>query len=237
MISFIKKKFQNIGVNLTQQDQAEDSSFLKAAIDAGWAFITFDPEGNILSANNIFLQIVGYKVNDLVGAHHSLLCTAAYVSTTEYQNFWKNLAAGQVNSGEFSRVHKDGKEIWLNASYTPVKDKKGNIVKVIKIASDITEMVQSRDRANWVQNAVDSGWASIQFDQNGHIREVNENFLHTFSYSKAEIIGGHHKLFCKNEYTLSDEYQSFWHKLREGQIFSGEFERFDKNGKSIWTIL
>ncbi|UXX80117.1 PAS domain-containing methyl-accepting chemotaxis protein [Reichenbachiella carrageenanivorans] len=214
--------------------KADLSNSLQQAIDTGWAHIEFYPDGTIIYANNIFLNATGYTYSELQGQHHRMLCSEKYTQTNEYKDFWINLSMGNIHTGEFKRLHKNGHEIWLNASYTPVKNTDGQVTKIVKIASDITDMVNTRKKAQWVQAAVDSGWATIEFDINGIVIDANENFLHHFGYSKQEIIGNHHRMFCQPEYTQSEEYDQFWIQLKKGDISSGEFERIKKSGEIIW---
>jgi methyl-accepting chemotaxis protein len=114
-----------------------DSDIL-TAVNAGWAMIEFDPTGNILSANDYFLSTVGYA--NLVGKHHRIFCEDSYAAGAEYKAFWTDLAEGKVQAGEFKRLTQNGEEIWLNASYSPVKDDHGQVVKVIKIATNISDV-------------------------------------------------------------------------------------------------
>ncbi|UKN01600.1 PAS domain S-box protein [Paracrocinitomix mangrovi] len=116
---------------------------LQAAVDTGWACIEFHPDGTIIEANQNFVNALGYNSpKDLAGNHHRMFCEAEYSGSSDYVTFWNELANGVVQSGEFKRIRKDGSEIWINASYTPVKDENGNVFKVIKIANDITNVKQ-----------------------------------------------------------------------------------------------
>ncbi len=226
-----------IAADITQMvnDRAKANA-VQSAVDTGWASIEFEPDGTIINANSNFLQALGY--NDLVeikGKHHRLFCAKEYVETIAYKQFWNNLAEGKLNSGEFKRIKKDGSEVWINASYTPILNDKGEVYKVIKIASDITDMVASRLRADAVQAAVDTGWASIEFEPDGTILNANDNFVQTLGFAgKSEIIGKHHRLFCDEKYASSIEYRDFWRSLADGKVQSGEFQRFSKQGEEIW---
>lgn len=143
-----------IGIRYEKTGQVlalEESLALKAAVDAGWAMIEFEPDGTIINANSNFVQTAGYRdVEEIIGKHHRIFCTTEYSSTSDYQQFWNDLANGEVRAGEFERRTKDGSELWLNASYTPVSNKQGQVVKVIKIASDITKMVTLRSEGEVV---------------------------------------------------------------------------------------
>lgn len=110
-----------------------------SAIGRSQAVIEFTPTGEIVMANENFLNAVGYSLDEIKGRHHSMFAEASYVSTAEYKQFWKTLAAGEFFTGEFKRVGKNGKVIWLQASYNPIFSPSGEVINVVKYASDITE--------------------------------------------------------------------------------------------------
>lgn len=209
---------------------------IQEAVNVGWASIEFEPDGTILTANENFVRTLGYNdQNEMVGQHHRMFCEREYTNSPEYKQFWIDLANGKNNSGEFKRISRTGEDVWINASYNPVSDENGNVVKVIKIASDINEMVKTRTQANAVTSAVDTGWASIEFTPEGNILNANKNFVTTLGYSSEnEMIGNHHRMFCEGDYAKSNEYQQFWNDLANGKVQSGEFKRLSKNGNEVW---
>ena len=109
------------------------------AISKVQAVIEFKPDGTILHANDNFLSTVGYGLDEVVGKHHRIFCESEYASSPAYSQFWTNLANGSVDSGEYKRIGKGGKEIWINASYNPVFNPEGQVYKVVKFASDVTK--------------------------------------------------------------------------------------------------
>lgn len=123
--------------NITEAEFLSSNS-LESAIDVGWGRVDFDPDGTIVSLNDIFLQLVAYKRAEILGAHHSILCDPEYVKSSSYTKFWKDLRSGKIQKGEIKRFTKDGEEKWFLASYSPVLDKSGKVIKVIKISTDIT---------------------------------------------------------------------------------------------------
>lgn len=230
-------KIIKIASNVTEMVAIrEQAAAIQSAVDTGWGSIEFDPKGNILEVNENFYQLLGYdSKEEVVGNHHRVFCDDAYANSSEYKQFWKDLANGVIQSGEFKRFTRTGNEVWINANYTPVKDQDGEVVKIIKIAADITNMVETRNQADAIKSAVDTGWASIEFKPDGTIIEVNDNFTHTLGYSnKKEIVGNHHRMFCESEYALSSEYELFWKSLANGNIQSGEFKRLSKKGEDVW---
>ncbi len=202
------------------------------AIHNALAVIEFDPEGNILTANDNFLQAIGYNLSEIVGQHHRMFVDSQLAQSQEYRDFWRDLEMGKSQTREFKRVRKGGVPIYLSASYMPVFNSSGNVVKIIKIAQDITEQkLQSMEREGQV-DAISKSQAVISFNMDGTIIEANENFLNAVGYSLNEIKGQHHRMFCED--SSSPEYKAFWEKLNRGEFDSGEYKRVGKGGKEIW---
>ena len=204
------------------------------SVDENFAVISFDSIGNILNANGNFLNALGYKKDEIIGKHHKIFCETSYINSNEYAVFWDNLGKGISQVGEFKRIKKDGSFIWIQASYTTVKDSKGKTTGVIKFAQDITQQkIKTLDYESQL-DAISKSQAVIEFDMNGIILKANDNFLNTLGYTLNEIIGKHHKMFCENEYVNSSEYSEFWEKLNRGNFDAGEYLRIGKNNKEIW---
>jgi methyl-accepting chemotaxis protein len=211
----------------------KNSSVLNA-VNQSMAMIEFTPEGKILNANHNFIQTVGYSLEEIKGKHHSMFCTQDYAKTKEYMSFWKDLAQGHAKQETFKRINKYGEPIYLEASYNPIKNKKGKIIKVIKLAQDVTLKTLEQQKTSAKLQAIESTMASIEFDTEGNIITANENFTLTMGYSLNEIKGKHHSMFCNKEYSRTQEYKNFWLNLRNGHNFADVFERKTKAGKSIW---
>ena len=111
------------------------------AISRSMASIEFEPDGTIITANQNFLDAVGYKLDEIVGQHHSIFVLKEDQGL-EYQEFWRLLAAGKFQAAEYRRKRKDGSEFFINASYNPILDEEGNVIKVVKFASDETDKMK-----------------------------------------------------------------------------------------------
>lgn len=207
---------------------------LTNALSSSMAMIEFTPSGNILTANQNFLDTMHYKLSQIVGQHHSMFCTKKLVASDEYKSVWRELAKGKAVKGEFMRITSQGDEIWLAASYCPVLDNQGSVYKVVKIASDVTNTVQTMHNLNAQVKAVSRSMAIIEFDTKGNILEANDNFLETMGYSAAELKGQHHRLFCSQELANSETYRQLWQRLNHGEFVSGTFERVNKQGDTVW---
>ena len=119
------------------------------AINRSNAIIYFDLEGYILGMNSIFLLAMGYQEEDhkqLVGKHHSIFVSYEYSKSEEYKKFWATLREGKFFEGEFERKKMDGAPIFLQATYNPIFDENNTITKVMKIATDITETVNYKNK-------------------------------------------------------------------------------------------
>lgn len=204
------------------------------ALDRSQAVIEFEPSGTILKANDNFLSALGYSLDEIQGRHHAMFVDPDYARTEEYKAFWKGLAAGDFRSGLFKRRTKEGKDIWIEATYNPIFDKKGKVYKVIKFASDTTKRVlEAADLKSQVE-AVSKVSAVITFDLNGNILDANQNFLNAMGYAIEEIRGRHHSMFVDPEYAKSAEYRDFWAHLNTGAFASGQYKRFAKGQREVW---
>jgi len=204
------------------------------ALDRVQAIIEFDLDGTVVSANENFLRIFGYELDEVVGKHHRLFCDPSYVESDAYAEFWKKLGRGERHAAEFKRLAKGGKEIWLRASYNPVFDKDGEPVRVVKFATDVTKSKLQTAEFEGKVRAIDRAQAVIEFGLDGTVITANENFLRTFGYGLDEIVGKHHRIFCEPDYAESPEYAEFWQKLGRGEYVAGEFKRLTKGGREIW---
>ncbi|VTP61208.1 Chemotaxis regulator BdlA [Serratia rubidaea] len=110
------------------------------------AMITFSPQGVILDANDNMLALMGYSLAEARGQSHRMLCPAEYVASADYQQHWQRLARGEYITGRFERVNRQGARVWLEASYNPILDNEGRVVKVVKIAQDITRVMQQQQQ-------------------------------------------------------------------------------------------
>ncbi len=204
------------------------------AIDRAMAVIEFTTDGIVVAANANFTQAMGYPESELKGCHHRRLCSQELAASPEYAEFWRRLASGEHVSGRFPRVASDGREVWLEASYNPVRGADGRVEKVVKIASDITDRVRAEREMSSMLNAINRSMAVIEFAPDGTILSANDNFLHCVGYSLTEVVGRHHRIFCEADYAASHEYQMFWQRLNAGEYVAGDFQRVGRDRRTIW---
>jgi methyl-accepting chemotaxis protein len=188
----------------------------------------------VVSANENFLKIFEYELDEVIGQHHRIFCDASYAESDAYTDFWKMLGRGEYHAAEFKRFGKDNKEIWLQASYNPVFDADGKAVRVVKFATDVTAAkLQIAEYQGKIQ-AISRAQAVIEFELDGTVITANENFLNIFGYRLEDVIGKHHRIFCEPGYAESPEYTQFWQKLSRGEYDADEFKRISKDGTEIW---
>jgi methyl-accepting chemotaxis protein len=204
------------------------------ALDRVQAIIEFNLDGTVVSANENFLRIFGYELDEIVGKHHRIFCDPSYVESDAYAEFWKKLGRGEYHAAEFKRLAKGGKEIWLRASYNPVFDKDGKPVRIVKFATDVTASKLQIAEFEGKVRAIERAQAVIEFELDGTVITANENFLRIFGYSLDEIVGKHHRIFCEPGYAESPEYAQFWQKLGRGEYDADEFKRINKDGAEVW---
>lgn len=204
------------------------------AINRSQAVIEFDMTGRVLDANGNFLKLMGYSLDEIKGNHHRMFVAPEHASSPEYQSFWERLGRGQFEHGEYKRIGKDGREVWIQATYNPIYDPRGKLIKVVKFATDYTKAKLVNAECMARVEAIDKGQAVIEFDLDGRVLTANRNFLAAMGYTLREIQGQHHSMFCSLDYTQSEEYRDFWLRLGEGKFTSGRFKRVGKFNRDVW---
>jgi len=204
------------------------------ALHRSQAVIEFDMDATITNANDNFLRIVGYTLDELKGQRHSLFVDEATRNSAEYRDMWQRLNRGEFVAGEFRRVAKGGREIYIQGVYSPIVDKQGRPFKVVKYSSDVTAArLCHADYAGQVA-AINRVQAVIEFGLDGVIAKANDPFLQAMGYRLDEIQGKHHSTFVDAAYAASAEYRQFWADLAAGQQKTGRFRRIGKGGREVW---
>ncbi|WP_338518381.1 PAS domain-containing methyl-accepting chemotaxis protein [Erwinia aphidicola] len=229
--------FSTIASGITSRLAWQKRSHSSATLDSlndSIAMIEFMADGTIITANALFLEKMGYKSDEIVGQHHSMFCTPDLLQSRQYQQFWMRLNRGESFSDKFLRVAKDNRPVWLEANYVPVRDRHGRVFKIVKLATDITSRIIDAQEQRAMTNAIERSMAVIAFNLKGEVLKANDNFLKTMGYRASEVIGTHHSQFCSAELRSSPDYTLFWQKLNRGEFISGQFQRVNKQGATIW---
>jgi methyl-accepting chemotaxis protein len=143
------------------------------AITESQAVIEFGIDGIVTSANQNFLNALGYSLNEIKGEHHRIFVDPTEQQSTEYQRFWENLRSGHFQAGEFKRIGRGGKVVWIQASYNPIKDADGTTYKIVKFAIDTTAQVIARQKSERVRDMMETVAAGAE-ELNASVREISE---------------------------------------------------------------
>lgn len=228
-------------MSATQEEMARTSAEMKGvinAIDASYAYIEFDTQGNIMSGNDNFLKAMSYSGEEIKGKHHRIFVDRAYSNSSEYEKFWKELRDGNVQSGQFKRIDKNGNDVYLQAVYSPVLDSSGKVLKVIKIASNITE---EKEAAAQMQREIDARMASVdtacivsETDLKGYITYVNDKHCEVSQYSREELIGSNQNI-VRHPDMPKDVFKEMWATIGKGKIFKGLVKNRRKDGTPYYV--
>ena len=175
-------KYLGVRYDITDAEiERQNARGILNAINQTYAYIEFDLGGHVLSANEIFLKTLGYQSQEIAGKHHRMFVDPAYSASSQYTQFWADLNAGKPQTDTFKRVSKDGREVWIQAVYAPVSDEMGRVVKVVKIATDVTtEVVANRmlkeavEQAQQVTSAARDGDLSQRIPLEGKSGPIGE---------------------------------------------------------------
>ncbi len=216
------------------EEEKVDISGQINAISKSQAVIEFNMDGTVITANDNFLNVMGYTLAEIQGQHHRMFVDPQFSETSEYRQFWDKLNRGKYEASEYKRITKQGKEVWIQASYNAILDLDNKPFKIVKYATDITEQkLKNADAAGQIE-AIGKLQAVIEFNMDGTIITANDNFLNALGYQLGDIQGQHHSMFVKPEYKNSHEYRQFWEKLNRGNYDTAEYLRIGKGGTEIW---
>ncbi|MGC2777184.1 MAG: PAS domain-containing methyl-accepting chemotaxis protein [Bradyrhizobium sp.] len=205
-----------------------------AAIDRAQAMIEFKLDGTIVDANQNFLHALGYRLDEIQGNNHSMFIEPALRDSPAYREFWAALNRGEYQAGEYKRIGKGGKEVWILATYNPVLDASGRPIGVVKFATDVTaQKLKNADLAGQIE-AIGKSQAVIEFNMDGTIVTANDNFLRALGYTLPEIQGKHHSMFVEQSERDGSSYREFWANLNRGQYQAAEYKRIGKGGKEVY---
>lgn len=221
-----------------QENMQKNDVKLKAqttAINNYLATLELDLNGYILEANPIFLDIFRYNFEEIKEQSYDIFILNTDRNTQDYQLFWEQLQRGKTRKGEFRLMNKHSKEIWLNASFTPIKDEFGKYKKVLMLAIDITKPKKLNIDYIGQIESLNKSQAIIDFDINGRINYANDIFLKLLKYDLEDILGKHHSVLLSEKNKNSEFYANFWKKLSNGEFINGRFQYVAKDNTEIWV--
>jgi methyl-accepting chemotaxis protein len=220
-----------------QAEIAAKNSEVKGITDAisrAQAVIEFNMDGTVITANDNFLQCLGYRLDEIKGRHHRMFCDPSYANSAEYQAFWAKLSRGEFDAGVYARKRKNAQDVWLQASYNPILNADGKVYKVVKYATDVTAQKLAAIESEGILNAIDRGQAMVEFNMDGTVRNANAIFLSAVGYRLDEIKDQHYRLFCPPASASSGDCVAFWQKLNRGDFDAGLYQWLGKGGKECW---
>ena len=224
-----------IGSDVSQQkfDEADYQGQV-LAVRESQCVIALNPDSTVRVANDRFLEMMGYTLEEVEGQPYSVFLKPEDAQRETYKKAWDRLRAGEYQSGEYRRMTKDGREVWVVSTYNPVFDPKGRLFKIVEFATDVTEQKLRTTEYEGQIAAISKSQAVASFDLDGTILDVNQNFLDCMGFSSEDLIGRHHSVLVSDEEASSDSYKDFWQTLREGESLSADYKRVGKDGEDVW---
>lgn len=207
---------------------------VKESLDSEMIVVYLDPQGRIVSVNQNFEREMGYKAADLIGRPLETLVPEHVKPLDFYKRVKQAITRAEHMSGVIRLSRGNGEEAWLRSILQPVRNSAGVVQSISIHASDLTRTIEnSREHENLIE-ALQRSTAVIEFDLAGNVLGANDRFLQTMGYSKNQVVGKHHRMFCESDEYNSSAYQAFWDKLRRGEFVTGRFKRVDSHGRPVW---
>jgi methyl-accepting chemotaxis protein len=232
-------KYIGIRYDITQQtyDRLAAEGVVNA-IDNSFAFVEYDLKGNILTANNNFLKGMEYSLEDIQGRHHKTIIESSVANSPEYGQFWSDLSSGNIKADQYKFISSANNDIWLQSVFSPIKDDMGRIVKIVQIASNVTE---EKERADQLNREIEARMASVdtacivsEVDLKGYITYVNEKHCEVSQYSREELIGANQNI-VRHPDMPKEVFKEMWATIGKGKIFRGLVKNRRKDGTPYYV--
>lgn len=232
ILSFNENQARELAGEMKKQSVQYESQL--DAISHSTGVIEFSLDGTIIAANANFMAVTGYQSAEVIGQHHSMFVDASYKASDDYRQFWAKLNRGESITGQFSRLAKNGNEIWLEASYNAILDEAGTPYKIVKYATDITgQKIKNADFEGQI-TAIGKSQGVVEIDLAGIIIKANALYLDMLGYTEKELFGQHARKVLDPTFANSPAYTELWDKLVQGGNASGQYKRITKTGAEVW---
>jgi len=229
---FFNKSLQKENQQL--KDELYSLQQIRKSLDSDMLRISLDPNGKIISVNANFEKELGVLLTTISGTPFIDLVPKKAQQTPHFNNLKNAIAQKKHWNGAVQIAKEDGKEAWLRVIVQPIFNSEKKLTGFAVFATELTRTISMSREQEDMLKALNRSTAVIEFSLEGTILRANENFLSTMGYSKEQIIGKHHRIFCETEEVNSPEYQEFWKKLGRGQFISDRFKRIDSYGQVVW---
>jgi len=200
--------------------------------------IEYSADGTISCANDLFLKLMSYTLEEIKGRNHNIFVEEAEQRSVKYQEFWAALVRGVPQTGEFKRLGKGGKELWLSSTYYPIANLEGKVYRFHQFASDVTAQKLRNADFNGQVEAINRAQPVSHYAMDGTILDLNDHFEKLLGYSRSEMLGRHVSIFVDHATRESADYKAasraLWAKLNRGEYQTGEARRTTKDGGEIW---
>ena len=206
-----------------------------AAINRAFCIVELAPEGKILHANSVFLKLMGYAMADLKGKSHRILCFEDYADSADYIELWRRLHERQHVDDVVMRRRADDQPVWLQAIYVPVLSPQGRLLRILKVAIDITTTHLLKLHSIATLTALSRSSNIVELAPDGTVLYANDNFLELFGYPAEDICGAAHRVLCDEDYVRSRTYAELWDRLRKGE-FHSRVEPFRHHDGSLMPV-
>ncbi|WP_421856873.1 methyl-accepting chemotaxis protein [Marinomonas sp.] len=191
------------------------------------------PDGKIVDANALFIKSCGYEKAELTGKNINDLILGKSLEKEHCQKMLSAISNKKHWHGALQIEDRNGKEVWYRATIQPKKIAEDSVVLEV-YAVELTKTISHSKEVEDMLLALNRSSAVIEFSLDGIILNANDNFLKSMGYSKSQILGKHHKMFCDAQEVETQKYQDFWQQLRSGKFVSERFKRFDSHGNTVW---
>lgn len=230
---FFKNK-QLIEENARLRKELEAYKTVQGELREEMLFIELSPEGKIQGCNGLCEEATGFQLDDINGKLFESLLPQNSLKKQDTQNMLKAIKNHKHWHGAVNFLNAKGDEMWVRGIVQPVDNADGKVAYIAFYMVEQTRNITLSNELMDMISALHRSSAVIEFKLDGTIITANDNFLAGMGYSLEQIVGKHHRIFCKEEEAASADYKQFWKDLADGKITSGRFERVDSHGNSVW---
>ncbi|MEI8633931.1 PAS domain-containing protein [Vibrio sp. PP-XX7] len=188
------------------------------SLDEGMLSLSLDAKGRVVSVNRRFEEELGLSERNILNKHITDMVPEKAKNTDHYNRMKRAIERGEHWDGALQLVKGNGQEAWLRIILEPIKNSKNKLMNYSLFASELTRTIQMSREQEDMLNALNRSAAVIEFSLDGEILKANDNFLRTMGYSREQIVGKHHRIFCDHVEANSSEYQAFWKKSGERTV-------------------